>query len=353
MPKLRTVLAALGVATGVYLVLRPRRLSFADSVVVITGGSRGLGLVLARQLAKKGARLALLARSSDELDEARRQVEELGGEAHTIACNVADRDELVAALNLILEHFGQINVLINNAGAIQVGPLEHMRVEDFQASLDVHFWAPLHAIWTVLPHMRERGHGRIVNISSIGGKVAVPHLLPYCAGKHALAGLSEGLGHELRNHGIFVTTVYPGLMRTGSPPNVDVRGQRDKEYTWFAVGDSLPLLAIDAERAAQKILDACRRGQPRLTITLQARMLAMLNEIVPGAFARVSGVVNRLLPAPTGPEGDAGEPGREHETAVTRSFLTVLGRKAAARNNESAPPSQPEGSFESRTSVEV
>lgn len=334
MPKLRTVVAVAGVAAGVWLVLRPRRISLADKVVVITGGSRGLGLVMARQLARQGARLALIARSRSELDEARRQVEALGGKVLTIACNVGVRDDIVAAMDLIRDHYGHVDVLINNAGVIQVGPLEHMRIEDFKESLDVHFWGPLYAIWTVLPHMRERGEGRIVNISSVGGKVAMPHLLPYCAGKHALAGLSEGLGHELRKDGIWVTTVYPGLMRTGSPRNIDVKGQRDKEYTWFALGDSLPLLTIDAERAARRILDACRRGQPRLTITPQARVLGALDELAPGAFARLSGVINRLLPQPAGPEGDAAEPGHEHETSITRSFLTVLGRKAAARNNE-------------------
>jgi NAD(P)-dependent dehydrogenase (short-subunit alcohol dehydrogenase family) len=334
MPKLRTALAALGVATGVYLVARPRPLALAGKVVVIAGGSRGLGLVMARQLAQQGARLALLARSRDELDEARRQVEEVGGVALTFACDVRDRDEVVAAIELVLAHYGQIDVLINNAGVIQVGPLEHMAIEDFEESLDVHFWGPLYAIWAVLPHMRGRGQGRIVNISSVGGKVSVPHLLPYCTGKHALAGMSEGMGHELRKDGIFVTTVYPGLMRTGSTGNVDVRGQRDKEYTWFAIGDSLPLLAIDAERAARKIIDALRRAQPRLTITPQARMLELMHAVTPGVFARVSGAVNRLMPKPAGPEGDIGEPGRQHETPVTRSFLTALGRKAAARNNE-------------------
>ncbi|MFO7562199.1 MAG: SDR family oxidoreductase [Enhygromyxa sp.] len=334
MPKLRSVLAAAGVATGVWLILRPRPISFEDKVVVITGGSRGLGLVMARQLAEQGARLALIARSRVELDEARRQIEALGGEALTIACNVGVRDDIVAAVDLILGHYGRIDVLINNAGTIQVGPLEHMRVEDFQESLDVHFWGPLYAILAALPQMRERGEGRIVNISSFGGKVAIPHLLPYCAGKHALGGLSEGLTSELRKDGIWVTTVYPGLMRTGAPRNVDVKGQRDKEYAWFALGDSLPLLAIDAERAARRILAACERGQPRLTITLQARALALLNELAPSAASRLGGVINRLLPKPAGPEGDAAEPGREHETPITRSFLTLLGRKAAARNNE-------------------
>jgi NAD(P)-dependent dehydrogenase (short-subunit alcohol dehydrogenase family) len=333
MPKLRTLAAAAGLATSAWLVARPRRIPLANEVVVITGGSRGLGLVMARQLARQGARLALIARSQEELDEARRQVENLGGEVLTVACNVANREELAAAIDGIVDHYGHIDVLINNAGVIQVGPLDHMTIDDFEESLDVHFWGPLYAIWEVAPHMRERGKGRIVNISSLGGKVSVPHLLPYCVGKHALAGLSEGLGHELRKDGIFVTTVYPSLMRTGSPPNAGIKGQRDKEYTWFAVGDSLPLLAIDAERAARRILDALRRGQPRL-IAPQTRMLMVLDSLAPGAFARVSGAVNRLLPKPAGPEGDAAERGRAHETPLTRSFLTVLGRKAGARNNE-------------------
>jgi NAD(P)-dependent dehydrogenase (short-subunit alcohol dehydrogenase family) len=325
----------MGVATGVYLVARPRPLALQGKVVVITGGSRGLGLVMARQLAQQGARLALLARSHEELDEARHQVEASSGHsALTIPCDVRDRDEIVAAIDTIIAHYGHIDVLINNAGVIQVGPLEHMAIEDFEESLDVHFWGPLYAIWAVLPHMRGRGQGRIVNVASIGGKLSVPHLLPYCTGKHALAGMSEGMHHELRKDGIFVTTVYPGLMRTGAIANVDVRGQRDKEYAWFAIGDSLPLLTIDAERAARKIIAAMRRARPRLTITPQARMLELMNVAMPGVFARVSGAVNRLLPNPAGPEGDMPEPGREHETSVTRSFLTALGRKAAARNNE-------------------
>jgi short-subunit dehydrogenase len=338
MPKLRSLLAATGVAAGLYFLLRPEPYAFAGKLVVISGGSRGLGLVLARQLSDEGATLVLLARSRPELDQAREQLLRRSPDAQvlTIACDVRKRDELVAALRLISDENGPIDVLINNAGTMVLGPLEHMRVEDFEDSLAVHFWAPLHAMLTVLPGMRERGEGRIINIASIGGRVAVPHLLPYCAGKHALAGLSEGLGHSLRRYGVRVTTVYPGLMRTGSPPRVSVRGQRDKEYTWFALSDSLPFLTIDAERAARKILAAGRKGQARLTITPQARLLALADELAPATFARLSAMVSRLMPDPVGPEGDASEPGFEHETAVTRSFLTLLGRQAGARNNEAA-----------------
>ena len=103
--------------------------------------------------------------------------------------------------------------MINNAGVIQVGPVEHMDLDDFGNSLDVHLWGPLYLSLAVLPHMKRRGAGRIVNISSIGGRVAVPHLLPYSVGKFALVGLSDALRVEMRRHGIYVTTVCPSSAR--------------------------------------------------------------------------------------------------------------------------------------------
>jgi NAD(P)-dependent dehydrogenase (short-subunit alcohol dehydrogenase family) len=341
MSRTRIALGALGLALGgLWLAVRPRRISFEERVVVITGGSRGLGLVMARQLIDEGAHLVLLARSKPELEYARRQLERRrarrrgSNELLTIACDVGEYDDVAAAFEQIFEYFGRVDVLINNAGVIQVGPAEHMRFEDFDDSLAVHFWGPLYAVRQVLPHMRRRGEGRIVNIASIGGKVVVPHLLPYCVGKHALVGLSEGLRQEFRKDGVLVTTVCPGLMRTGSPPHAQVKGQRDKEYAWFAIGDSLPVLAIDAERAARKILRACRHGRAQLTITPQARMLSLANELTPGLYSLINETVNRLLPAAVGRDGDSNEPAHQHESAATRSFLTVLGRQAAARNNE-------------------
>lgn len=99
--------------------------------------------------------------------------------------------------------------------------------------------------------MRRQRGGRIVNVSSVGGKIGVPHLLPYTASKFALTGLSEGLRVELKRERILVTTVCPGLMRTGSPRNALFRGKHKREYAWFAIADSLPLLSISAESAAR------------------------------------------------------------------------------------------------------
>jgi short-subunit dehydrogenase len=176
--------------------------------------------------------------------------------------------------------------LINNAGVISVAPMEEMTDDDHADSMAIHFWACLHAIEAVLPSMRGRGFGRIVNISSIGGKVSVPHLLPYCASKFALTGLSEGLRAELLEDGIHVTTVIPGLMRTGSPRHAQFKGQHRAEHASFALGNSLPGLSISPERAARQIITAFKRGDAEVTLTLPARVATRFHGLFPGPDGR-------------------------------------------------------------------
>jgi short-subunit dehydrogenase len=119
--------------------------------------------------------------------------------------------------------------------------------------------APVRLALAALPVMREQSHGRIVTITSLGGKIAVPHLVPYCAAKFAAVGFSEGLRAELGRDPVTVTTVVPGLMRTGSHVQALFTGQADKEFTWFSLGASLPLVSMDAERAARQIVEGVRR----------------------------------------------------------------------------------------------
>src|SRR3954451_8123971 len=205
-------------------------ISFEDRVVVITGGSRGLGLVMARMLVDQGAHVVLLARDTGELARAREDLDARGrGSATTFRCDVRRRAEVRATVSAVIEQFRRVDVLINNAGIIQVGPLENMVEEDFENAMATHFWGPLHLMLELLPSMRHRGFGRIVNISSIGGKVAVPHLGPYSASKFALVGLSDAVRAELDRYGVSVTTVAPGLMRTGSPMNAQFKGRHDEE----------------------------------------------------------------------------------------------------------------------------
>jgi NAD(P)-dependent dehydrogenase (short-subunit alcohol dehydrogenase family) len=323
---------AAAVFAGNRLARQRRAIDFAGRVVVITGGSRGLGLVMARQLAAEGARLCLLARDEEELARAREHF--VSADVMTMRCDVRRRGDVRATIDAILDRWSAIDVLINNAGVIQVGPLEHMTTEDFENAMATHFWGPLHLMFELVPAMRRRGFGRIVNVASIGGRIAVPHLGPYCASKFALVGLSDAVRTELDQYGIRVTTVSPGLMRTGSPSHADMKGRHEAEYAWFAIADSMPGLSTSAESAARKIIDACRYGDPELTITLPARMAMMANHLAPAVVARAMMAVNRILPSPNGSDGDRRRRGRESTSKWAPSAATVLTDRAAVVNNE-------------------
>ena len=303
----------------------------AGASAVITGGSRGLGLVLARELVAAGARVALVARSAEDLDAARR---ELGDDVLTFACDVADRAALCRALTHVARDRGRIDLLINDAGTIQIGPREHMIEADFERAMQTHFWGPLHAMLAVIPLMRNQGGGRIVNISSIGGKVAVPHLAPYSASKFALTGLSDALRAELARDGIRVTTVCPWLMRTGSHVNVLVRGRHEAEWAWFAHGAATPGITIDPRRAARMILRAAQEGRPALDVGAMVRVAAIANAAAPNLVARAMALVARLLPRPTGAEGDVTRTGWESRSRWAPSPLTRAGDRQAVANNE-------------------
>jgi short-subunit dehydrogenase len=327
------------VGLGAALIARAWRrgtYDFSGKSVVITGGSRGLGLVMARELAGLGAKLTLIARDEAELQRASEDIRtrEPFAAVVTSVADVRKRYEAERAIAQAVERYGRVDVLINNAGVVQVGPLDHMKLADYEDAMNTHFWGPLYMVIAAVPYMRRQGEGRIVNISSIGGKVAVPHLVPYCASKFALAGLSDGLRIELLRDNIVVTTVCPGLMRTGSPVNAMFKGKRPQEYAWFAISDSLPLTSINVERAARQIIAACRRGDAELIITVQAKMAVLVRTLAPELFQDTMSVMAGLLPGPAGPDGDVARKGRDSESQWAPSKLTAPTYKAAEENNE-------------------
>ena len=335
-----TALALIAAGFATTIAVRAKRMrrtyDFSGKSVVITGGSRGLGLVLARQLASEGARITLIARDEDDLRRAAADIYDRHPSAHVliVPADVREREDATRAVSQAIGRYGSIDVLINNAGIIQVGPLDHMKLPDYDDAMKTHFWGPLFLVLATLPHMRRQGGGRLVNISSIGGRISVPHLVPYSASKFALTGLSDGLRAELARDRIVVTTVCPGLMRIGSPVNATFKGQRSQEYSWFAVASSLPVMTISAERAACQILDACRRGDAELVITVQAKLAVLARTLAPELFSDAMSLVHRLLPRPAGPEGDVAEPGRSVASEWASSTVLAPMYAAAQKNNE-------------------
>lgn len=333
-----TLIGASAAAAAYSIVRERRRMDFRGKTVLISGASRGLGLELARGFAREGAKIALLARDRNQLTEVANEFTRHGDIAWVLECDVRKLDDVRNSIESILGQWGSIDVLVNNAGIIQVGPVEHMKLEDFADAMDVHFWGPLYLMHELIPLMKRRRQGRIVNIASIGGKVAVPHLLPYVASKFALVGLSEGLRTELLKDGIHVTTVCPGLMRTGSHLNALFKGDHEKEFAIFSTANAFPLFSTSSERAASQIIDACRYGKAEIIITPQARLLHLLNSLFHGFMAESFSLINRVLPGPRDAKGDRMKRGWESRSLFAPSLLTRLADRAAGRNKERPRP---------------
>jgi NAD(P)-dependent dehydrogenase (short-subunit alcohol dehydrogenase family) len=322
-------------AAGVFVSsVTRRRYSFRGKSVLITGGSRGLGLEIARLLAEEGAYLVIVGRNATTLESARVELEKLGGCVHAIPCDVRNREEIQSAVDEAVRQFGRLDVLINNAGIIQAGPFEKMTLKDYENAMATHAWGPLYAMLKAVPQMRKQGGGRIVNISSIGGKLGVPHFLPYVMSKFALAGLSEGLGAEAARLGIHVTTVYPGLMRTGSHVNASFKGNNRREFAWFSIAAGFPLLSINASRAALQIVEACRAGREQIVITPTARAATVARAVTPTLVERSLRWMDAVLPAAGDTPDDAVHTGWESRSWISPSKLTRLADQAIERNNE-------------------
>ncbi|MBA3553276.1 MAG: SDR family oxidoreductase [Gemmatimonadales bacterium] len=335
-------LAAVAGAAAVVAVRAARREEFKlrGRTVLVTGGSRGLGLALARETAAQGARVAICGRDLDALDRAESALARIAADVIAVECDVGDRAAVRAMIADVTRRLGPVDMLINNAGVIEVGPAETMKVEDYEEAMATNFWGILYPTLEVIPQMRERRSGRIVNITSIGGKLGIPHLLPYSASKFAAVGFSQGLRAELAGEGVKVVTVVPGLMRTGSPRNAIFRGRHRAEYAWFSIADSFPGLTVGAEEAARRIIAGARRGDAEVLFPLTARVAAVLNALAPDLTAGLVGLAGRLLPDP--PAGDTGRrQGKESRSWLSPSWLTRLGDRAARRYNQMAPAEAP------------
>lgn len=297
------IAAGAAVATGLLVragVRRSRFFDLRDKVCLVTGGSRGLGYVLARQLLARGAHVAICARDEAELRGAQNSLSTGGGSVLAITCDVTDPEDIERMLGQMHDVLGPVDVLINNAGIITVGPVEEQTIRDYDEAINTHFQGPVHLTLGVLPEMQRRRSGRIVNITSIGGKVPTPHLVPYAASKYALVGFSESLRTEVAKDNVYVTTVVPGLMRTGSPPHAMFKGQDDKEYAWFSTADHLPIISIDVERQASRIIDALQHGDAELITPFVANLQAKVHGLFPNLTTELASLFNRLLPGPGG-----------------------------------------------------
>nr|WP_294693504.1 SDR family oxidoreductase [uncultured Friedmanniella sp.] len=309
-------------------------------MALVAGASRGLGLLLARELGRRGHRLVICARSAGELEIARSHLEADGLTVRTAVCDVSDAEAVEALVDDTERIEGPVAVAIVVAGVIQVGPLASLTRAHFEEALGVMLWGPVHVGLALAGRMRARGHGRIGVITSVGGLVPVPHLLPYSTAKFAAVGFAAGLRDELAGTGVKVTTVAPGLMRTGSHLRAEFTGNQAAEYAWFAPAASLPVVTMDPEHAAVRIVDAVLAGRAYLLLSLLTKIASRVNGLAPTTTAALLGLTSRLLPSGPAPAGTSTIQGYQVEErlkplpSVLAKAVTILGRRAANRWNQ-------------------
>lgn len=305
-----------------------------SGVALVAGGSRGLGLLIARELHRQGFHTVIAARSADELDRAADQLAAEGITVTTEVMDVGRVDQVDAVVRRLEEQSGPIEVLICVAGVIQVGPLSAMTRSDFVEAVDVMLWGPVNTALAVLPGMRGRGRGRIGIVTSIGGLIPAPHLLAYSTAKFGAVGFGRGLRAELTGSGVTVTTIVPGLMRTGSHLRAMFRGDVEREYAWFATAASLPLLSMDAHRAARRMVSGVLAGRSVLLLTGLAQVAPRLDALAPRLGSAVLGLTTRLLPSwPTNQAPPSRVEGRQVEERARPRTRGVLrpGRRPGQR----------------------
>jgi NAD(P)-dependent dehydrogenase (short-subunit alcohol dehydrogenase family) len=315
---------------------RPRR---TGRVAAVVGGTRGLGIDLARELQRRGYEVALCARDALEIDRVRA---EFAGRGVKVLASVHDATDAAGmeqfVADIVAQH-GRLDVLFTCAATIQVGPLEAMTRVDFEDALRQIFWTTYHPSMAALPVMRRQQSGHLAHVTSFGGKVSVPHLLPYCTAKFAATGFSEGLRAAVAKDGIRVTTITPGVMRTGAHVNAPFKGNQEAEYTWFAAGATLPLVSLGSERAARRIVDAVERGKAECTLSAAIRLLVVANAVFPGLTSRLLAIQDALLPAGDGITGsERGADVAERSRLPWVRALDRLGRKNAQRHHEYPGP---------------
>jgi short-subunit dehydrogenase len=326
----RKLLAAIG-AGGLFMIARKlSRDTYRDQIVMITGGSRGLGFALAQDLIQRGAEVILLARDPGELRDA---CEKLGPHAHAIRCDVTSQTQLAQAIQSVIRDFGTIDTFIHNAGLISVGPFQSFTDRDFKNAVNLHLKTAVTSVRLLQPVMN--GGGRIAFISSIGGKVGLPHMSAYSATKFALGGFAEAVRPELAADGISLTVAYPGLMRTGSPPRATVKGDAEHEFLWFASADELPLFSMAADRAARKILNAIIKRRSEIIVGWSAKALTLMRNLAPELTAISMRIANSALPKSKSKVAVQGEDARQafDESPLTQP-LRKREQKARAQWNQ-------------------
>jgi hypothetical protein len=249
-----------------------------DRVAVVTGASSGIGAQLARDLATRGAHVALLARRAERLESLANELGRTGVTALPVVCDVADRPSVDAAIGRVLRELNHVDLLVNSAGYATHVLFKDHDLADIERMVRTNVLGPIYTIKAVLPAMRARRQGWIVNLSSVAGKLGQPDEAVYSATKFAVTGLSEGLSYELGALGIHVMTVYPALVRTEMFNDAVLARMPERAKRTF----------IEAPAFTREVLRALARGAYEVTVPSYVNIAYVLRAILPAWHRRMT-----------------------------------------------------------------
>ncbi|SHK63216.1 Short-chain dehydrogenase [Pseudonocardia thermophila] len=266
---------------------------FTDKVAVITGAGSGIGRALAVALAGRGARLALSDVDAVRLADTVATCEKLGAKAVGHELDVADRTALLAHADAVVTEFGQVNLVVNNAGVALMATVEEMSWEDLDWLMGVNFWGVVHGTKAFLPHLIASGEGHLVNVSSVFGLIGVPTQSAYNAAKFAVRGFTEALREEMliAGHPVGVSCVHPGGIDTNIARSARKPAGMDDEE---AARSFRRIARTSPEDAAKTIIRGIERNSPRILIGLDARAIDLLPRVLGSAYQRLIATGSRL-----------------------------------------------------------
>ena len=207
-------------------------------VVVITGASSGLGEATARHLSAQGAIVVLGARRVDRIQSLAQELIDKGGKALAMATDVTRHDDVKALVDAAVQTFGRVDVMLNNAGLMPHSPLERLKIDDWNQTIDVNIKGVLYGIAAALPHMKQQKSGQIINVASVAARIVRPGSAVYAATKSAVLMISEGLRQEVKSYGLRTTILSPGAVATELPNSItepDIAGFISKFYEEIAI----------------------------------------------------------------------------------------------------------------------
>lgn len=253
-------------------------------VALVTGGSEGIGLAIATRFAKEGYRVGIAARTPEKLVEAANQIKtQATTPVLTVPTDVRDPVQVRQLVDKVIAEFGQLDVLVNNAGLYSSGPTETFSLEDWHTVLDTNLWGYIHTIHATLPHFVGRGTGTIINICSIAGKVPMPYQTIYTTSKHAIAGLSQSLSAELAPKGVQVSAIYPNIIQTDFPEKAVIKGANleDKQARYQQLEKTLAMPFIETPEDVANAVWQCLQSERSEQVPGTAKLLNGMNSVFP------------------------------------------------------------------------